>query len=79
MMLLNLKIDQILQKAGFHGYTISSIGNGHYNDSYCVDLDKSKYVLRIAPPDCIPKLFYEIDIWKSFGKYFAIIGRLWIQ
>ena len=30
-----------------------------------MDSDKSKFVLRIAPPDSIPKLFYEIDMMKS--------------
>ena len=65
MMLSNHKIDQILRKAGFNGSTVSSIGAGHYNDSYYVDLDSDKSVLRIAPPDNTPKLFYEIDMMKS--------------
>jgi len=65
MMLSNQKIEQILRKAGFNGCIVSSIGAGHYNDSYYVDLDKGKFVLRIAPPDSTPKLFYEIDMMKS--------------
>jgi fructosamine-3-kinase len=47
------------------GNTISTIRAGHYNDSYYIDSDKGKYVLRIAPPDNIPKLFYEVDMMKS--------------
>lgn len=65
MMLSNHKINQILRKAGFNGCTVSSIGAGHYNDSYYVNLDSDKFVLRIAPPDSTPKLFYEIDMMKS--------------
>jgi len=64
-MLSNHKINQILRKAGFNGGTVSSIGAGHYNDSYYVNLDSDKFVLRIAPPDSTPKLFYEIDMMKS--------------
>lgn len=65
MMLSNYKIDQILEKAGFSGYTVRSIGAGHYNDSYYIDSDKGRLVLRIAPSDNIPKLFYEVDMMKS--------------
>ncbi len=64
-MLSNHKINQILRKAGFNGCTVSPIGAGHYNDSYYVNLDSDKFVLRIAPPDSTPKLFYEIDMMKS--------------
>ncbi len=64
-MLSNQKINQVLRKAGFSDCTVSSIGAGHYNDSYYIDSDKDKFVLRIAPPDNTPKLFYEIDMMKS--------------
>ena len=64
-MLHNHKIDQILGKAGFSGCSVRPVRAGLYNDSYYVDSDKSKFVLRIAPPDSIPKLFYEIDMMKS--------------
>ncbi len=64
-MLSNHKINQILRKAGLNGCTVSSIGAGHYNDSYYVNSDSDKFVLRIAPPDSTPKLFYEIDMMKS--------------
>jgi fructosamine-3-kinase len=30
-----------------------------------IDSDKGRFVLRIAPPDDTPKLFYEIDMMKS--------------
>ncbi|MHC4489556.1 MAG: hypothetical protein ACYSW7_10340, partial [Planctomycetota bacterium] len=64
-MLHNHKIDQILGKAGFSECSVRPIGAGHYNDSYYVDSNKGKFVLRIAPPDSVPKLFYEIDMMKS--------------
>jgi fructosamine-3-kinase len=59
------KIDRILRKVGFDGSRVSPIGAGLYNDSYTIDSDKGKFVLRIAPPDSTPKLFYEIDMMKS--------------
>jgi fructosamine-3-kinase len=64
-MLSSHDIDRILDKAGFNGCTVSSIGAGHYNDSYFVEAENGKFVLRIAPPDDVPKLFYEIDMMKS--------------
>ncbi len=64
-MLNNHKIDRILRKADLGRCSVSHIGAGHYNDSYYIDSDKGKFVLRIAPPDSVPKLFYEIDMMKS--------------
>jgi fructosamine-3-kinase len=64
-MLDEYKIDRILRKAGFSESRVSPIGAGLYNDSYMIDSDKGKFVLRIAPPDSSPKLFYEIDMMKS--------------
>jgi fructosamine-3-kinase len=64
-MLSDREINEILRGAGFSGYTVSSIGAGHYNDSYYVDLDEGRFVLRVAPPDVTPRLFYEIDMMKS--------------
>ena len=59
------QINQVIRKAGFEGSRASPIGAGHYNDSYYIDSNKGKFVLRIAPPDSTPKLFYEIDMMKS--------------
>ena len=64
-MLSDAKIKDALKKAGFAGSAVSPVGAGHYNDSYYIDSDKGKFVLRIAPPDSVPKLFYEIDMMKS--------------
>lgn len=64
-MLSDAKINEVLKKASFAGSTVSPVGAGHYNDSYYIDSDKGKFVLRIAPPDSVPKLFYEIDMMKS--------------
>jgi len=65
MMLSSQDIDRILEKAGFSDCKILSIGAGHYNDSYYLEDDNGKFVLRIAPPDKVPKLFYETDMMKS--------------
>ncbi|UCC96427.1 MAG: aminoglycoside phosphotransferase family protein [Phycisphaerales bacterium] len=65
MMLATRKIEQLLRNAGFNGCPVAPIGAGHYNESYVIDSDKGKFVLRIAPPDNTPKLFYEIDMMKS--------------
>jgi aminoglycoside phosphotransferase (APT) family kinase protein len=54
-----------LQKADLSQCTVTNIGSGHYNDSYYINSEKGKFVLRIAPPDNISKLFYEIDMMKS--------------
>jgi len=64
-MLDNHEIDRILREANLSRCTVTPIGAGHYNDSYYIDSDKGKFVLRIAPPDSVPKLFYEIDMMKS--------------
>jgi fructosamine-3-kinase len=58
-------IDRILNKAGLGKCRVCSIGAGHYNDSYYIEADNGKFVLRVAPPDNVPKLFYEIDMMKS--------------
>jgi fructosamine-3-kinase len=59
------RIDEILKKAGCAGCPVRAIGAGHYNDSYYIDTEQGRFVLRIAPPDSVPKLFYEIDMMKS--------------
>ncbi|HUW19148.1 MAG TPA: aminoglycoside phosphotransferase family protein [Sedimentisphaerales bacterium] len=59
------RIDAMLAKAGLGRCAVRPVGAGHYNDSYYVDSEKGKFVLRIAPPDSVPKLFYEIDMMKS--------------
>ena len=65
MMLTDDTIDQLLRKAGFGRCAVSAIGAGHYNDSCYIDSDGGRFVLRIAPPDETPKLFYEIGMMKS--------------
>ena len=41
---------------------ISPVGSGHYNDSYEISDGAKQYILRIAPDDTVPKLFYEVDM-----------------
>jgi len=39
---------------------IKPFGSGHYNDVYEFESNGKEYVLRIAPGDDFPKLFYEL-------------------
>jgi len=64
-MLDKKQIDKMLGQAGFAGCSVSTIGAGHYNDSYYINSEKGRFVLRIAPLDSVPKLFYEVDMMKS--------------
>jgi len=64
-MLADGTIKRMLHKSGFDESRVSPIGAGLYNDSYTVDSDKGRFVLRVAPPDSSPKVFYEIDMMKS--------------
>ncbi|MFC1479573.1 fructosamine kinase family protein, partial [Planctomycetota bacterium] len=52
-------------QAGMPDCTIRPIGAGHYNDSYFIDTADETFVIRIAPHDDVPKLFYEIDMMQS--------------
>jgi len=64
-MINNQELEQIVKKAGLGRCSVKPIGAGHYNDSYYLDSKKGRFVLRIAPPDDVPKLFYEIGMMKS--------------
>ncbi len=46
-------------------FTISRIPTGKFNDSYYVSSEKKEYVLRIAPPDSTPVLFYENKMMRK--------------
>lgn len=45
-------------------FKIYPVGSGHYNDSYEISDGKKQYILRIAPSEEIPKLFYEVDMMR---------------
>ena len=64
-MLDKKQIEKMLRQAGLGGCSVSTIGAGHYNDSYYINSEKGRFVLRIAPLDSVPKLFYEVDMMKS--------------
>jgi len=44
---------------------LHSFGSGLYNSVYNFELDGKDHILRIAPSDDTPKLFYEIDMMHS--------------
>jgi fructosamine-3-kinase len=67
------KIKAIFDKAGLDVRDHSPITDGHYNDSFFVDSSQGKFVLRIAPADDIPKLFYEVDMMKSEPGIHSIV------
>lgn len=58
-------IKAIAQKAGLGESEIRPIGSGLYNDSFYIRSPRGRFVLRIAPDDDEPKLFYEVDMMKS--------------
>ena len=74
-MLSARKIDQILQKAGLGGCTVNPAGAGHYNDSYYLDGKQGGFVLRVAPADDVPKLFYEVDMMRSEVNIHRLVGE----
>lgn len=44
---------------------ILSFSSGHYNDVYKITTNDNSYILRIAPDDNTPKLFYEKDMMQA--------------
>ncbi len=52
-------LDAILEEAGFPGARARSFGGGMYNEAYLIEDGERRFVLRIAPPDHVPQLFYE--------------------
>jgi aminoglycoside phosphotransferase (APT) family kinase protein len=64
-MLNTQTINTMLAAADLAGSSVTPVGLGHYNDSYYIDSPKGRFVLRIAPTDDIPKLFYEVDMMRS--------------
>jgi hypothetical protein len=45
--------------ASLDSLRFSPIRTGKHNTSYCVDSNRGRFVLRIAPPDDAGFLFYE--------------------
>jgi len=56
-------------------YSIRPVGSGHYNQSYYLQSRRGKFVLRIAPPDSVPKLFYEIDMMRAEPNIHQLVAR----
>jgi len=44
---------------------ISPVGSGHYNEVYEFTDEDDRYILRVAPGEEVPKLFYEVNIMHS--------------
>ena len=59
------EIVHMAETAGIENSTVRPVGAGHYNDSYFIETEDDRYVIRIAPHDDVPKLFYEIDMMRS--------------
>ena len=55
----------ILQKAGMPNGRIKPLAGGKYNESHLIETDRERFVLRIAPPDHVPQLFYEKRMMRS--------------
>lgn len=51
----------------------SPIGTGKHNDSWWVECDKGRFVLRVAPPDDTGLLFYERRMMRQEPELHALI------
>jgi len=58
-------IHQILRKAGIPDGRIKPLAGGKYNESHLIETGRDRFVLRIAPPDDAPQLFYEKRMMRS--------------
>jgi len=63
----------LLTRAGIRAERIRPTGAGHYNDSYIVTAPEGSFVLRIAPPDDVPKLFYEKAMMRSEPRLHELV------
>lgn len=65
MTLSDAVIQTVSEQTGCAFSNIESAGTGLYNDTYFLISSEKKLVIRFAPEDDLPKLFYEIDMMKS--------------
>ena len=61
------QIKNVLEASGFRApvESIRPLGGGLYNEACILECSADRYVLRIAPPDEQPKLFYEKKMMRS--------------
>lgn len=60
-------LKKALQASGFSAplQSVRPLGGGLYNAVYILDAESDRYVLRIAPSEDVPKLFYEKKMMRS--------------
>ncbi len=58
-------IKTVSEEIGVSFTHIEAAGAGLYNDTYFLNSAEKKNVIRLAPADDVPKLFYEIDMMRS--------------
>jgi fructosamine-3-kinase len=63
-----LTIKKILKNAGLKNAQVQPTGSGMYNQSCYLNHNNQKYVLRIAPHQSTPMLFYEKQMMRSEPK-----------
>ncbi len=73
------KIDEssilhLFEENGIHGITnASSLGDGEFNAVFLAESPKKKYVLKIAPPEELSVMSYEIDMMRSEVFWYGIM------
>jgi len=70
-------VKDLLEQSGFQR-TVSQVraaGGGLYNESYVLEGSDGKYILRIAPPDNLPKLFYEVEMMRSEPEVHRLVRQ----
>lgn len=71
------QLTSLLAQSGFSApiEAVRSVGGGLYNESYILEGEDGRYVLRIAPPDERPMLFYEVEMMRSEPGIHGLVRR----
>ncbi len=71
----NIPLQMIRQWTDTPISKLQSFGSGLYNSVYSFALDGNEYILRIAPSDDTPKLFYEVDMMHSEPRIHNLVQK----
>ena len=71
------ELSTVLEKSGFSEpvESVRSLGGGLYNDACILECRDGRYVLRMAPPDDEPKLFYEKKMMRSEPEIHRLVNE----
>ncbi len=74
-MVTDEQIEAILSHGKLSGASYTQTSDGLYNTSYYLKRNNERYVLRVAPGDSVPKLFYEIDMMRSEPEIHRLVRK----